>query len=209
MNAEAIVHVVDDDPSVLRSLHRFLGASGLKVAAYPSAATFMARPAHDGPSCLVLDVNMPEISGPELQQNLSRTEPPIPIIFITGEADIPTCAEAMKLGAVDFLLKPFEQDVLLERIQQSLKISATQLTEDADRRKARAQLDLLTPREREVFELVVTGMLNKQIAAELGTCEKTVKTHRGRVTHKLGLNSVPALLLLAQAAGDSKPPNKP
>ena len=194
------VYVVDDDESVLRSLARFLRASGLAVEPFSSARSFMERETHEAPCCLVLDVHMPDMGGIELQQHLSENCCLMPVIFITGQADVPTCAEAMKHGAVDFLLKPFEQDVLLERIHQSLALASELQLRKATCLRARERLTLLTPREREVFDLVITGLLNKQIAAELGTSEKTVKSQRGQVTRKLGVQSVAEMLLLAQAA---------
>jgi FixJ family two-component response regulator len=196
------VYIVDDDETVLRSLVRLLRASELEVESFSSARVFFEKFSHSGPCCLVLDVHMPECDGIELQKQLADSGNRLPIIFITGNGDVPTCVKAMHRGAVDFLLKPFKQEVLLQRIRDCLALSSRMLARHAARSEACTRLARLTIREREVFERVITGMLNKQIASELGTSEKTVKKHRGRVTLKLGVQSVAEMLLLSQTSSD-------
>jgi len=159
------------------------------------------RPPHSGPSCVIVDVQMPGINGMALQETLIRHRREEQLVFITGHGDIPMCAQAMKAGAVDFLRKPFRDDELLQCVQNALIRSAGQRRRSAEQKEARRLLDLLTPREFEVMQLVTTGMLNKQIAGELGTAEKTVKVHRGRVMQKLGVASVAELVRLVERAG--------
>jgi len=196
----SIVFAVDDDASVRKGLARLLRSAGYKNEVFESAADFLARPAHDGPSCLIVDVQMPGLNGIELQEDLIRRRREEQLVFVTGHGDIPMCAHAMKAGAVDFLRKPFRADELLQCVQNALIRSVEQRRSGAEKNEARRLLDLLTPREFEVMQLVLTGMLNKQIAGELGTAEKTVKVHRGRVMQKLGVTSVAELVRLVQKA---------
>ncbi|HEX9424213.1 MAG TPA: LuxR C-terminal-related transcriptional regulator, partial [Pyrinomonadaceae bacterium] len=165
-----------------------------------SASDFLARPPHSGPSCVIVDVQMPDLSGMDFQETLIQQGREEQLVFITGHGDIPMCAQAMKAGAVDFLRKPFRDDELLECVQKALSRSAEQRCRSAERENARCLLELLTPREFEVMQLVITGMLNKQIAGELGTAEKTVKVHRGRMMQKLRLTSVAELVRLVEKA---------
>jgi FixJ family two-component response regulator len=197
----SIVFAVDDDASVRKGLARLLRSAGYKNEVFESAADFLVRPAHGGPSCLIVDVKMPGLNGIELQEDLIRRRREEQLVFVTGHGDIPMCAQAMKAGAVDFLRKPFQADELLQCVQNALIRSAEQRRSGAEKNEARRLLDLLTPREFEVMQLVLTGMLNKQIAGELGTAEKTVKVHRGRVMQKLGVTSVAELVRLVQRAG--------
>ncbi len=197
---KSMVFAVDDDASVRKGLARLLRSAGYKNEVFESAADFLARPAHDGPSCLIVDVQMPDLNGIELQEDLIRRRREEQLVFVTGHGDIPMCAQAMKAGAVDFLRKPFQADELLQCVQNALIRSAEQRRSSAEKNEARRLLDLLTPREFEVMQLVLTGMLNKQIAGELGTAEKTVKVHRGRVMQKLGVTSVAELVPLVQRA---------
>ncbi len=197
----SIVFAVDDDASVRKGLARLLRSAGYKNEVFESAADFLVRPAHGGPSCLIVDVKMPGLNGIELQEDLIRRRREEQLVFVTGHGDIPMCAQAMKAGAVDFLRKPFQADELLQCVQNALIRSAEQRRSGAEKKEARRLLDLLTPREFEVMQLVLTGMLNKQIAGELGTAEKTVKVHRGRVMQKLGVTSVAELVRLVQRAG--------
>ncbi len=197
----SIVFAVDDDASVRKGLARLLRSAGYKNEVFESAADFLVRPAHGGPSCLIVDVKMPGLNGIELQEDLIRSRREEQLVFVTGHGDIPMCAQAMKAGAVDFLRKPFRADELLQCVQNALIRSAEQRRSGAEKNEARRLLDLLTPREFEVMQLVLTGMLNKQIAGELGTAEKTVKVHRGRVMQKLGVTSVAELVRLVQRAG--------
>lgn len=197
----AMVFVVDDDASVRKSLSRLVSAAGYRVQAYASAGEFLARRPEPGPSCLVLDVRMPGVTGLDLQQTLASAVHEIPIIFITGHGDIPTTVKAMKAGAVDFLAKPFAGKDLLDAIQRAVAKDTRNLGAEARDDEVRSRVKRLTPRERQVLALVVTGMLNKQIASELGIGEKTVKVHRARVMEKMQAGSVAALVRLADAVG--------
>jgi FixJ family two-component response regulator len=197
----AVVFVVDDDASVRKSLSRLISEAGYDVQAYASPREFLAREPAARPSCLVLDVRMPGVTGLDLQQTLAGAVHGIPIIFITGHGDIPMSVKAMKAGAVDFLTKPFAAKDLLEAIGRAVAKDTRDLDTEARENEIRARISLLTPRESEVFALVVTGMLNKQIASELGVVEKTVKVHRARVMEKMQAGSVAALVRLADAAG--------
>jgi FixJ family two-component response regulator len=200
ISPNSLVFVIDDDVSVRKGLARLLRSVGYKSEIFESASDFLARLPHGGPSCVIVDVQMPGLNGIELQEDLIRRHREEQLVFITGHGDIPMCAQAMKAGAVDFLRKPFRDDKLLQCIQNALIRSAEQRRRSAEKNKARRLLDLLTPREFEVMQLVITGMLNKQIAGELGTAEKTVKVHRGRVMEKLGVSSVAQLVRLVQRA---------
>ena len=201
----AVVFVVDDDTSVRKSLTRLISEAGYQVQAFASPREFLARKPTAGPSCLVLDVRMPGITGLELQQTLARAVHEIPIIFITGHGDIPMSVKAMKAGAVDFLPKPFAAKDLLDAIRRAVAKDTRDLGAEARDDEIQARVRLLTPRESEVFALVVTGMLNKQIASQLGVGEKTVKVHRARVMEKMQAGSVAALVRLADAAGITAP----
>jgi FixJ family two-component response regulator len=196
----SMVFAIDDDASVRRGLSRLLRSAGYKSETFESASDFLARPPHSGPSCIIVDVQMPGLNGIELQEDLIKRRREEPLVFVTGHGDIPMCAQAMKAGAVDFLRKPFRNDELLQCVQNALIRSADQRRRSAEKNEARRLLDLLTPREFEVMQLVITGMLNKQIAGKLGTAEKTVKVHRGRVMQKLRVTSVAELVRLVQKA---------
>ncbi len=197
----SLVFAIDDDASVRKGLARLLRSARYKSEIFESASDFLTRPPHSGPSCVIVDVQMPGINGMALQETLIRHRREEQLVFITGHGDIPMCAQAMKAGAVDFLRKPFRDDELLQCVQNALIRSAGQRRRSAEQKEARRLLDLLTPREFEVMQLVTTGMLNKQIAGELGTAEKTVKVHRGRVMQKLGVASVAELVRLVERAG--------
>lgn len=196
-----LVFVIDDDESVRKGLKRLLMANGYKAELFKSAAEFLARPPHTGAACLIVDVQMPGLNGIDLQDALIQRHREEQLVFITGHGNIPMCARAMKAGAVDFLPKPFKPRELLKCVQSALAQSREQRLQATEKNDARRLLDSLTPREFEVMELVITGMLNKQVGAELGMAEKTVKVHRGRVMQKLGLTSVPELVRLVQRAG--------
>jgi RNA polymerase sigma factor (sigma-70 family) len=168
---------------------------------FESASDFLAREEHPGPACVIVDVRMPGLNGMDLQEPLIQSHREEQLVFITGHGDISMCAQAMKAGAVDFLSKPFRDHELLQCIERALTRSDEQRRRSAERNIARRLVDLLTPREFEVMQLVVTGMLNKQIAAELGTAEKTVKVHRGRMMEKLRVASVAELVRLVEKAG--------
>lgn len=201
--AQELVGVVDDDQSVRRGLRRLFKSAGYAAEMFASAADYLARETFQGPICLVLDVRMPGLNGLDLQQALESRGACEQIVFISGYGDVPTCTEAMKHGAIDFLMKPFDDTELIEAVKQGLTRARECLQRRAERRAARSGIDKLTPREFEVLRFVIVGLLNKQIAAELKTAEKTIKVHRGRVMQKLGLTSVPDLVRLSQSAGVS------
>ncbi len=202
---EVKVFIVDDDPSVRRGVARLLRSSGFEVEAFPSAREFLARERFDGPACLILDVMMDEMDGLDLQQELNTRGLTLPIIFITGHGDIPMSVQAMKEGAADFFPKPFDDGALLESVRRALEKDTLDYRERAELAGIKERLARLTPREYEIFTYVITGLLNKQIAGELGIAEKTVKVHRGRVTRKLGVVSVAELVRLSERAGITPP----
>jgi FixJ family two-component response regulator len=196
----AIVFVVDDDVSVRESLELLIRSAGWDPETYPSAQAFLSRPRPDVPSCLVLDVSLPGLSGLDLQTRLGvRSD--LPIIFITGHGDVPMSVRAMKAGAVEFLTQPFGDDALLEAIAGALERSRAARDHEAERQALRDRYVTLSTREREVMALVVAGLLNKQIAGELGISEITVKAHRGKVMRKMGAGSVAELVRVAAALG--------
>jgi FixJ family two-component response regulator len=198
--SNSLVFLIDDDASVRKGVLRLLRSAGYKSEAFESASNFLTREQHAGPACVIVDVQMPGLNGIDLQSVLIQRRREEQLVFITGHGNIPMCAQAMKAGAVDFLPKPFRATELLQCVERALARSADQRRRGADKAEARLLLDLLTPREFEVMQLVVTGMLNKQIASELGTAEKTIKVHRGRVMKKLGIVSVAELVRLIETA---------
>jgi len=197
----ALVFLIDDDASVRKGVSRLLRSAGYECETFASATDFLAREPHGGPTCLIVDVRMPGLNGMELQEVLMQRRREEQLVFITGHGDISMCSQAMKAGAVDFLPKPFGDDQLLECVARALSRSSEQRQRSVEKSEARRLLDSLTPREFEVMQLVVAGMLNKQIAGELAIAEKTVKVHRGRVMQKLGVTSVAELVRLGQRAG--------
>src|SRR5436305_1608083 len=200
-NGNAMIFVIDDDATVCKSLKRLLSSADYICEIFNSASAFLARPPHSGPACLIVDVQMPGLNGMDLQKALNQRRRDEQLIFITGHGSIPMSVAAMKAGAVDFLPKPFKPSELLKCVERALARSVEQRQHAAQKNGARDLLDTLTPREFEVMQLVVTGMLNKQVGAELGMAEKTVKVHRGRVMQKLNVTSVPELVRLVQKAG--------
>ena len=196
----ALVFLIDDDASVRKGVSRLLRSAGYKSEAFESASDFLTRAQHAGPACLIVDVRMTGLNGMDLQETLIQRRREEQLIFVTGHGDISMCAQAMKAGAVDFLTKPLRDDELLQCVERALSRSAEQRKRSAERNEARRLLDLLTPSEFEVMQLVVTGMLNKQIAGELGRAEKTVKVHRGRMMQKMRVTSVAELVRLTERA---------
>jgi FixJ family two-component response regulator len=201
----SLVLVVDDDPSVRKSLSRLLASADYTVETFASAREFLARESHPGPCCLVLDVRMPGLTGIELQEMLAATGRRMSIVFVTGHADVPTSVKAMKAGAVDLLTKPVDVHDLIAAIQRALTRDEHERATETRLAEVKRRVDMLTTREAEVFARVVTGMLNKQIGAVLGIGEKTVKVHRARVMEKMRAGSVAELVRLADEAGISVP----
>jgi len=196
----SLVFAIDDDASVRKGLKRLLRSAGYKSEIFESASDFLERDQHAGPACVILDVRMPALNGMDLQETLIQRRRDEQLVFITGHGDISMCAQAMKAGAVDFLPKPFRADELLQCVERALIRSTEQRRRSAEKNEARHLLALLTPREFEVMQFVITGMLNKQIAGKLGTAEKTVKVHRGRMMQKLRVSSVAELVRLTEKA---------
>jgi RNA polymerase sigma factor (sigma-70 family) len=207
MESEDVVFIIDDDASVRKSLERLVRSVGLQGRTFASAPEFLQCVPPDGPSCLVLDVRMPEVSGLALQETLAATGHSIPIIFITGHGDISMSVRAMKAGAVDFLPKPFNDQDLLDSVQEAIARDRQAREERAVLQAIQQRVALLTPREHDVLALVIAGLLNKQIAAELGMSEKTVKAHRAQVMQKMQVSSVVQLVLLAEKVGLTAPQN--
>ena len=200
---DPIVFVVDDDASVRDAVKKLLASVGLRVETFGSAREFLSRKRPETPACLVLDVRLPDLGGLEFQRVLAEANVHIPIIFITGHADVPMTVRAMKAGAVEFLTKPFRGQELLGAIQEAIAKDRVAWSERAQMKELRASYDSLTVREKEVLRLVVSGLLNKQIGAELGTSELTIKTHRGHVMEKMGAESLADLVRMFERL---KPP---
>ena len=200
---EPIVYIVDDDVSVRRSTERLIRSAGFKVLTFNSAREFLASPKPDGPACLVLDVRMPGLSGMELQGELAQSGINIPIIFITGHGDIPMSVRAMKAGAVEFLTKPFRSRSLLEAVRAAIERDRSAHKARSEAGELRQRYEQLTPREREVMALVVAGQLNKQVAGELTTTERTIKFHRAHIMQKMRAESLADLVRMTEKLGIS------
>jgi FixJ family two-component response regulator len=200
-DATSIVLVVDDDISVRESLELLIHSAGWRSETFASASEFLARPRVLVPSCLVLDVSLPGLNGLDLQKRIAAERTDMPIIFITGYGDVPMTVQAMKAGAAEFLTKPFGDEVLLSAIRNALERSRAALGREAEIQVLRNSYALLTPRERQVMGLVVSGLLNKQAGGELGISEITVKAHRGQVMRKMKANSLPDLVTMSARLG--------
>lgn len=196
-----IVHLVDDDESYVRSLARLLEAAGFTTRTYTSAAAFLARPGADGAGCVVTDLQMPDVSGIDLQGRVAASANPLPVLFVTGRGDIPTSVRAMRGGAEDFLTKRAPMEEVLAAVSRALERDAREREQRARQAAVRRRFGVLSQRELDVLGGVVRGMLNKQIAADLGIAERTVKFHRTALTRKLGVSSVAEITLLAREAG--------
>ena len=195
--ATSVVFVVDDDISVRESLELLIRSEGWQPETFSSAQHFLSHTRTPVPSCLLLDISMPGLNGLELQKRVAVEHPDVPIIFITGHGDVPKSVEAMKAGAVEFLTKPLNDEVLLGSIRQALERSRVAVGQQGEIKELRSRHSSLSPREREVMALVVSGRLNKQVGAELGISEITVKAHRGKVMHKMKADSLPDLVKMA------------
>jgi FixJ family two-component response regulator len=201
VEAQSVVFVIDDDGSVREALANLFASVGLRVEAFGSTAEFLRSKLSGGPSCLVLDVRLPGLSGLDFQADLVKANIPVPIIFITGHGDIPMTVRAMKAGAVEFLTKPFRDQDLLDAVQRGLELDRTRREKQKSVAEMRARFESLTAREREVITLVCAGLMNKQIAGELGVTEITVKVHRGNAMRKMGARSLADLIRMAQVLG--------
>jgi FixJ family two-component response regulator len=197
MNSDALVHLVDNDPQLLKAVSRLLTVAGFRTQASASAREFLSRYEDWQPGCLVLDLAMPGETGLDLQREMQRRDIALPIVFLSGCADVPSSVRAMKDGAIDFLTKPVDADALIGAVTRAVEFDTRQRARAQEEHSLHACLDALTPREREILPFLVSGKLNKQIAGDLGVVEKTVKVHRAHVMHKLGVRSLADLVRLA------------
>jgi FixJ family two-component response regulator len=201
MTQDHVVFVVDDDASMRMAIKRLVEAVGMNVETFASGKEFLDSQLPDVPACVVLDVRLPGMSGLDIQRELAQRDRPLPVVFVTGHGDIPMSVRAMKDGAVEFLTKPFREQDLLDAVAQAIEADREELTRRAELALLHGRFASLTPREHEVLSLVVAGLLNKQIAAELGISEKTVKIHRGQVMQKMDADSLPELTRMAERLG--------
>jgi FixJ family two-component response regulator len=192
------IFLIDDDPSVRRSLSLLIRSAGYQVLSFESADEFLATEGFNGEGCIILDIFLDGKSGLDFQEDISRKFNCLPIIYITGQGDIPMSVQAMKKGALNFLQKPVNDEALLKGIEEAVAKSRQQVFDQSETTRLKSLFELLTPREYQIYQLLITGMLNKQIAAELNIAEHTVKLHRGKITEKLGVKSVAELVKLAQ-----------
>jgi FixJ family two-component response regulator len=202
-----VVFIIDDDSSMRESMTGLIRSSGWQPEAFPSAGEFLSRPCALVPNCLVLDINLPDLNGLELQKRVSLERSDMPVIFVTGHGDVPTTVRAMKAGAIEFLTKPFNDDALLAAIEQALDRSKRTRASNSEMRELRDRHSTLSRREQEVMALVVSGLLNKQAAYELGISEITVKAHRGQVMRKMKASSLPELVTIAAKLGIARGAN--
>ena len=196
-----VIAIVDDDPSVREGLHSLIRSAGWSVETFASAQEFLARPRAKAPSCLILDLQLPDLSGLDLQKRMAAMNLEIPIVFLTGHGDIPASVQAMKAGAVEFLTKPVDEQDLLRAIQEAIDRDRRTRQQHADLRELRSRHDSLTAREREVMQQVISGLLNKQVAAEMNITQFTVKIHRGQVMRKMHADSLADLVRMAESLG--------
>ncbi|HXY13654.1 MAG TPA: response regulator [Terriglobales bacterium] len=202
---DVVIAIVDDDPSAREGLSSLIRSAGLQVETFASAQEFLARPGPEAPSCLVLDLQLPGLSGLDLQKRMIEAKLEIPIVFLTGHGNIPASVQAIKAGAIEFLTKPFDDQELLEAIHDAVERDRQSRQQNAEMRELQDRYESLTAREQEVMQLVVSGLLNKQIAAELQITEFTVKIHRGRVMRKMHADSLADLVRMAESLGIRSP----
>ena len=209
MNEKLYVGLIEDDGLYQKAMHRLLAGSGFEVKVFSTAEEFLAGMPHAGCGCLVLDVRLPQLSGLDLQEALSQSEDQIPVVFLTGHGDVPMSVRAMKAGAVDFLIKPVEGGQLIAAIERGLALGLQWRQERTELQRLRRCYDALTPREREVFDLVVRGYMNKECASQLGTTERTIKAHRAQIMTKMNADSLATLVRIAERLERLARPNSP
>lgn len=203
--SDATIYVVDDDPSVRKAISRLLASANYRAQTFESAESFLQTRLLDGPACVILDLQLPGTDGMEVQRQLKQRQTDLPVIFLTGFGDVPSTVQAMKDGACDFLTKPVDDDILLATVEQAVQQNVQSRHRNAELKAFRTRVESLTPREHEVMQLVTAGLLNKQIARQMGITETTVKVHRGRMMEKTQVASVAELAVLCERCGLSLP----